>query len=239
MKSVSVAGDCLCCKLCGNSPCVRAGGTGGSGNTGGDSGSTGGGPTGGGNSGSNSGGSSGGGGGSGGVIVGGGGSSGDGNGKPSYVTTTTKLKSAATSAVSQVINGYGSYSAACNIGVQAMFKNIFGSSNLPPGMTGLANDMVRAWANNPGYWHSISLSEAQDYANRGYFVVAGYINPTGRSGHVVVVVPGSMQESASWNCQVPVVMDTGGGRRRTSCLLSVGFGRDKKSNVVFFYYKEP
>ncbi len=226
---VIIAGGCLCCKLCGNSPCVCTGSTGGDGNTGGGSGSIGGGSTGGGNSGS--------GGGSGGVIVGGGGSSGGGNGKPSYVTTTTKLKSAATSAVSQVINGYGSYSAACNIGVQAMFKNIFGSSNLPPGMTGLANDMVRAWANNPGYWHSISLSEAQSYANKGYFVVAGYINPTGGSGHVVVIVPGNESYSYSWKCNVPTAMDTGYKKRYSAVPISNSFGPQKKNSVFIYYYK--
>ncbi len=224
-----IAGGCLCCKLCGNTPCVCTGSTGGDGNTGGDSGSIGGG--------SGGGGGPGGGGGSGGVIIGGGGSSGGGNGTPSYVTTTTKLKSAATSAVSQVINGYGSYNAACNIGVQAMFKDIFGSSNLPPGMTGRANDMVRAWANNPGYWHSISLSEAQSYANKGYFVVIGYENPNpNKSGHVVVVVPGQAVNSPKWGCDVPVTMDTGSNRRSSYGAMNRGFGPDKKDKITVYYY---
>lgn len=40
----------------------------------------------------------------------------------------------------------------------------------------------------------MSLSQAQDYANKGYFVVVGWINPIeGESGHVMVVVPGEME----------------------------------------------
>lgn len=117
-----------------------------------------------------------------------------------------------------------------------MFKSIYGSSDLPPGMTGRANDMVQAWGNAPNYWQEIQLSEAQSYANQGYFVVAGYYNPSG-SGHVVVVVPGSESYSASWGCCVPMTMDTGQNKRGSDYKLSESFGPRKKDKVRFYYLK--
>ena len=115
---------------------------------------------------------------------------------------------------------------------------IFGSSNLPPGMKGKANEMARAWRNNPKYWQPISLSQAQDYANKGYFVVAGYINPNpNKSGHVVVVVPGTEVWSDSWGCNVPATMDTGWEKRGSDYHLNDSFSAGKKERVVFYFYK--
>lgn len=105
-----------------------------------------------------------------------------------------------------------------------------------PGMTGRANDMATAWQNNPSYWHPISLSEAQGYANNVFFVVAGFISPSG-SGHVVVVVLGEMQRSGSYDCEVPCIMDTGYKNRKSSIPLSHGFGSSKKDKIKFYYYK--
>ena len=124
----------------------------------------------------------------------------------------------------------------CNKGVQEAFKAIYGSSDLPPGMKGQANEMAQAWAQNPKYWQHISMSEAQDYANKGYFVVAGYINPKGH-GHVVIIVPGKMSPSSKWKCAVPRTMDTGSNKRLSNTLLSNSFGKDKKSQIHYYYYK--
>ena len=122
-----------------------------------------------------------------------------------------------------------------NYGVQAAFKNIFGSSNLPPGMKGLANTMTQAWKSNPKYWQPISLSQTQDYANRGYFVVAGYIGPD--NGHVVVIVPGTEKYSSSWGGYVPTTMDTGAGKRWYNRHLNESFGAGKKDYITYYYYK--
>ncbi len=126
--------------------------------------------------------------------------------------------------------------ACCNFGVQYAFKQIYGSSNLPPGMTGRANEMCKAFANNPKYWAQISLSEAQQYANKGYFVVVGYQAPTG-SGHVAVVVPGTATSSSKYKMKVPTIMDTGANRRDEKVPLSKGFGVDKKDKIKIYYYK--
>lgn len=217
----SVIGDdgrCACCQICGMYPCKCDGSSGGSG-------------------GGNIGGSSGGSGGTirppgGGSTVEGGGTIGTQAARPG----TTAVKNAAKNAVSTIIRLYGTEKSYCNYGVQQAFKNIFGSSNLPPGMTGLANDMARAWRDNPEYWQQIPLSQAQSYANDGYFVVAGYIAPEG-SGHVVVILPGIAKNSPSWGCNVPVTMDTGSGKRWDNKFLSDSFGCKKKDYITYFFYK--
>lgn len=82
------------------------------------------------------------------------------------------------------------------------------------------------------------MAEAQTYANNGYFVVAGYINPIpNKSGHVVVIVPGSMQMSSTWKCAVPCTMDTGRNKRDNSTTLSQSFGPDKKGKINFYIYE--
>lgn len=217
-------GRCNCCVVCKNYPCRCDSGNNGSEDTG--------------NSG-NQGGTSGGVSSSGGGSTFGGGSNWGGNQQPSHMTTVEKLKSAAISSVYAMMVKYGTTMAVCNFGVQYAFKEIFGSSSLPPGMSGRANDMVRAWADNRSYWHPISLEETQEYANNGYFVVAGYENPNpNKSGHVVVIMPGTTVPSNSWKCNVPHTMDTGSGRRGSNIPLSSGFGKNIKDSVKFYYYEQ-
>lgn len=98
-----------------------------------------------------------------------------------------------------------------------------------------ANEMVKYWQNSSS-WGEIQMSQAQGYANQGYFVVAGWINPRGGSGHVVVIVPGSENKGSSWG-NVPNAMDTGRDMRTASQPLSHSFGKDKRNNVKFFVYK--
>lgn len=213
-------GRCACCQICRMYPCRCGGASGGSG-------------------GGNNGGSSGGSGGT--TRPPGGGSTGGGNntgGTQAARPGTTAVKNAAKNAVSTINRLYGTKDSYCNYGVQQAFKNIFGSSNLPPGMKGKANEMARAWRNNPKYWQPISLSQAQDYANKGYFVVAGYINPNpNKSGHVVVIMPGTAVYSSKWGCNVPMTMDTGYKKRWDYKFLSNSFGPDKKNNITYYFYK--
>lgn len=226
-----VGGNCLCCAFCHKYPCTCHGSSNNNpkpGDT--DTGNTGEG----GNSGGYGGGSS--------SSVGTGGSSGGGGGSStgSAKSSPATLTTTANKTVSTMKSKYGSSQAVCNFGVQTAFKSIYGSSNLPPGMKGRANEMAKAWADNPKYWQPISLSEAQSYANQGYFVVAGYINPVpGRSGHVVVVVPGQEKKSDSWGCNVPNVMDTGSNKRTDKQWLSQSFRSSQKNNIHFYYYKKP
>lgn len=224
-------GRCDCCQLCHNYPC-SCNSLSGSGNQGsGGSSSGGGSSTGGGSS-------------SGGSVSGGGSSSGNKptqDTKPSYVTTTAKIKSACENAIQSVIRTNGRSQKACNVGVRNAFINVFGSNALPSymGMDKYANDMASGWANNPQNWQEISLAETQDYANKGYFVVAGYYNPKqGGNGHVVVIVPGEMEYSGTWKCDVPHCMDAGPNRRSSYQKLSLGFSNGLKGKIHYYYYKK-
>lgn len=227
---IKVAGNCLCCSFCKKHPCECGGAGGDNGNDGNtDSG--------------NNGGDSSGGGSGGGYGTGGGTGTGTGNGSAAgnpAKSSPTAITSAASKTVDSMKKLYGTQMAVCNFGVQTAFKAVFGNTNLPPGMTGRANDMVKAWENNPKYWQAITMAEAQDYANQGYFVVAGYINPIpGRSGHVVVIVPGEEKYSDSWGSNVPNTMDTGRNRREKKQWLSQSFRVSQKNDVYFYYYKKP
>lgn len=144
------------------------------------------------------------------------------------------MKKTAKSVVKDVISKFGSTKAYCNMGVHGMFKSLFNSNDLS-GKN--ANTMVKYWKDNPDKWEKITMSQAQKLANDGYFVVAGWINPTtGRSGHVVVIVPGTETHSGSWG-KVPNSMDTGYKMRTESQPLSQSFGKDKKDSTIFFKYK--
>ena len=148
--------------------------------------------------------------------------------------TAAQITDAAKNAVVEMIAKHGKSMAVCNYGVNAMFKSLFGKNDLDGKR---ANDMVRYWQNNPSHWEQISVSQAQQLANEGYFVVAGWINPSGKSGHVVVVVPGEESYSGMWGCDVPTVMDTGQNKRTSGTSIAYSFDKRKISGVKFFKYK--
>lgn len=69
----------------------------------------------------------------------------------------------------------------------------------------LANSMYRYMVSHPEEWHEVEGSEAQDFANRGYIVIAAQENPIG-SGHVCIVRPGTLTYSGKWlDSEVPKV----------------------------------
>lgn len=191
-------------------------------------------------------------GGTGGQTGGGGGPAGgrDDGGKPSGGEQTggsqTTLKgyldpknitSAATEVCAQLTKEEGKYKAICNLSVHRMFENLVGP--LPSGMRVKANKMTKYWIQHPEQWQPISLSQAQDYANKGYFVVVGWINPIeGESGHVMVVVPGEMEYSGAWGKKVPVVLEMGKGRRYAKTKMSWGVDAKKEKELKVFYYKK-
>lgn len=118
-----------------------------------------------------------------------------------------------------------------------MFKRIY--KTVPKGMNVVANDMVVYWKKTPNHWIPISVHDAQDYANKGYFVVGGWINPNPKEhGHVVVAVPGKGIVSARWGGKIPYVLEMGRGIREPKYGLNYSFGSDKIADVVFFYYKQ-
>ena len=176
-------------------------------------------------------------GGSGGSTVGGS-SSGGGTGNSSNgVYGTALIRAAVNKAVDEFKSKYivnGVYHAACNLGVQRMFELSVGAKGVP-GMSGRANDMVKAWGLHPEYWQKVTMADAIRYAESGYFVVCGWYNPTGNSGHVTVIVAGKkdFMEGQYW----PYNADTGAKMRESFQSTRASYGPKKRNNLVFYYYK--
>ncbi|UII24184.1 hypothetical protein [Fulvivirga ligni] len=70
---------------------------------------------------------------------------------------------------------------------------------------GEINDLLasdKSWTNlGPAYSQDV-LSKAQQHANSNKAVVAVYVNQEG-VGHVVMILPGTLQPSGSWGLKVP------------------------------------
>ncbi len=58
-------------------------------------------------------------------------------------------------------------------------------------------------------WHELAPGDAQNAANEGKLVVAGWKNPAGDHGHVCVLVPGILDYSQTLQTFVPKVMSVG------------------------------
>lgn len=113
-----------------------------------------------------------------------------------------------------------------------------------------ANGMVDAIRANPKEWKGLydpvrnnfsslqqGLNQAQDYANKGYFVVVGWKDPSAHpTGHVAVVLPGQMEKSSTWGMMVPQIAQAG-TRVFSGEKLSEGFGSDKKNQMVIYVRK--
>lgn len=146
-----------------------------------------------------------------------------------------RITEVAQNSVATVISKFGTEKAYCNQGVIHAFNALFSTKELD-GMN--ANRMTQYWLDHPDSWEKISMDEAQNYANDGYFTVAGFINPTGHSGHVVVIVPGVPEYSTSWGTNVPWTMDTGHNMRESKQKLSQSFSSKKKDSIHYFIYKK-
>lgn len=152
-----------------------------------------------------------------------------------HKTTPEKLTSAAKKGVEIVIAKYGRVAAYCNQGVREAFQAAFNKEL--PNLN--ANSLIN-YMKNSSEWSklNVSMSEIQNLANQGHFIVPCWVNPSG-SGHVALVVPGEM-EWGKW-CEtptaLPVVMDTGAKCREESQKLSESFGKDKHSQVEFYIYE--
>ncbi len=89
-------------------------------------------------------------------------------------------------------------------------------------------------------WQEIQFHEIYDYVCKGYFNVAGWINPKGstESEHVAFFVPVVPEYSTNWGTNVLWTMDTGHNRRESKQKLSQSFSSKKKDSVYYFIYKK-
>ena len=147
--------------------------------------------------------------------------------------TVARISLAAVYAVDKVIELYGMTQAECNLGVQLAFQYLFETN---PMADMLANQMISYWGLSSD-WTELTMLQAYQYANAGWFVVAGWPNTMGGSGHVAVIVPGNMQYSASWQMNVPMSMDTGEDNRWSNDKLSRGFASSKKDQIKYYKYE--
>ena len=152
------------------------------------------------------------------------------------VKKAENISSAAQEAVNLITEKYGDIKPECNISVNEAFKQLTGSTELEKKV---ADEMVDHWETSED-WEEIPMSEAQELANKGEFVVAGaQAGPDENMGHVVVIVPGEEEPSTEWNCKVPMAMDTGKGRRWSSRKVSYSWRKERKKDVKFFRYIGP
>lgn len=86
----------------------------------------------------------------------------------------------------------------------------------------LANEMV-GFMESERCWKTSSGQSAQYYANQGYFVIAGWINPDStKSGHVAVVRPGMLGTSFKWGFRIPGVPKVANVAQSRFCRLDLG-----------------
>jgi hypothetical protein len=73
----------------------------------------------------------------------------------------------------------------------------------------LANAMIDMMENRKEEWELLDIEAAQDQANQGRLIIAGWKNPTGDHGHVCVVIPGLIEFSGTLNSKVPKIINIG------------------------------
>ncbi|MFI3328553.1 MAG: hypothetical protein SNH79_01695 [Rikenellaceae bacterium] len=147
-------------------------------------------------------------------------------------------KSDIPSVVASIAAKYGESQPVCSFAVRDLFNHYYNTNELH---NMLSNDMVRYWSSGTPNWLSIEMDAAQEIANLGYFVVAGWEDKSGGLGHVSVIVSGEAVEGR-WcgvNTLVPISADTGRDRREESIGINWCYGRDKQHEVRFFYYHTP
>jgi len=126
---------------------------------------------------------------------------------------------------------------ACSHGVREAFKRLTNSHELENKM---ANDIYE-YLHMATNFTQIKIDDMQRYANEGHIVIAA-AREDGH-GHVVMGVPGE-EISGKWDGDrendsrktVPVVMETGSGKREKSIGINYSWGLAAQKNVVFYRY---
>jgi hypothetical protein len=126
-----------------------------------------------------------------------------------------------------------------------------------PELQGQVKDQFDQLAASPS-WKRLNFAQdkasvfaaAQVLANNGAIVVVAWKNPSPTptdTGHIAIVVPGSLEESTTWGMKVPVIAQAGKKNPRemaaeadksvfSSLKLSWGFGPDKAAGMELFEY---
>ncbi|MBQ0074988.1 MAG: hypothetical protein KBT34_12455 [Prevotella sp.] len=111
----------------------------------------------------------------------------------------------------------------CNLGLQEMSKKLYGK--ILDELKGNANTIYNNLEKS-SKWHKIDYTKANEYANKGYFVVAAWNSGNSSSGHVDTILPG--HTGSTWSDIY--VMDTGYAPWTTSTGQS-GNSRSEEQNI--------
>ncbi len=146
-----------------------------------------------------------------------------------------KLTKAADNAVAKVKKSdpTGSQPAKCNIGVSLAFEEVTESTELN-GKT--ANEIADHAASDDDF-EPTDLEDVGDSANEGEMNLGVSKGKDGKSGHVVMAVPGEKVSSGSWGGKVPNAMDTGAGKRWSKKGVNYSWKGSQKKNVNWYKYK--
>ena len=136
----------------------------------------------------------------------------------------------------------------CNVFLGRAIKRVYGINDFQilgkPDTYLDANAIAAYLATNPKNWTPIgtasdqkNLDEAQFQANHGHAVVAVYSSPN--HGHVCLVLPGSVQDSSTWQLRVPNSASFRLDKPADSYVggpLSKAFGNDKRDEVKLYVH---
>lgn len=100
------------------------------------------------------------------------------------------------------VDGDGDLDTLCNLFVRRVAEGV-GCQELDKM---LANSIVHHCEKR---WVALDPDEAQDQANQGRLVIAGWANPTGGHGHVAVIIKGNLGWSKSFEDDVPMCANAG------------------------------
>jgi hypothetical protein len=134
----------------------------------------------------------------------------------------------------------------CNVFLARAIKKVYGTDDFEnPSKTGTyldANEIAAYVATAPQKWtllgvasNQTSLNEAQFQANHKKAVIAVYSSPP--HGHVCLILPGNLTDSASWKLKVPNSASFFLDNPSQSYVgepLSKAFANDKKDQVKLY-----
>ncbi|MBQ7540615.1 MAG: hypothetical protein IJT13_05765 [Bacteroidaceae bacterium] len=147
-------------------------------------------------------------------------------------TASNKITNACKKAIDETKRIYGN-KAACNVGVQCYFKELYGK--LDPALNGYANEIALQLSKSKN-WQLLGsgnagANKAAKRASDGNMVIGAWYAGPKLNGHVIVILP----TGKALDCG-PSVSSSSPGKR---CDRGWGysFGPDKRNNVFFYEYK--
>ena len=146
--------------------------------------------------------------------------------------TSDKITDACKKAIDETKRIYGN-KAACNVGVQCYFKELYGK--LDPALNGYANEIALQLSKSKN-WQLLGsgnagANKAAKRASDGNMVIGAWYAGPKLNGHVIVILPTGM----ALDCGPSVSSSSPGKRCDRGWKYS--FSPDKRNNVFFYEYK--